>query len=174
MFSDLIWGAPQWAWPALGIGVVLSLFVLWVYLRSNLSSGIRVACGILKVAAIVLLAVCLLQPMRSGTRPRPQSNLLPIVVDTSQSMQIKSDSGDQSRHDRVMALVDADATWRTRVAQSFDVRTYAFDTRLQNLDDFDDLQATGQMSSLTTSLQSIAERFAERPVAGLVLFSDGN
>jgi uncharacterized membrane protein len=179
MFDDLarmnlLWGAPDWAWPAIAIAAVLALLVLWAYLTSDATGTIRVICGLLKLAAIVLLAVCLLQPMRSGTRPRPQANLLPIVVDNSQSMRIKGDSGDESRHERVMALVDQNASWRTRLAQSFDVRPYAFDSRLQNLDDFDSLQADGEMSSLAGSLQSLAERFAERPVAGLVLMSDGN
>ena len=126
------------------------------------------------MTAVALLAFCLLQPMHSGTRPRPQANLLPIVVDNSQSMRIKADSDAQSRHDRVMSLVDADAAWRTRIAQDFDVRAYAFDSRLQNLDDFIGLQADGQMSAMAGSLRSLAERFAERPVAGLVLMSDGN
>lgn len=179
MFDDLarmnlLWGAPDWAWPAIAIAAALALLVLWAYLTSDTTGTIRVICGLLKLAAIVLLAVCLLQPMRSGTRPRPQANLLPIVVDNSQSMRIKGDSEDESRHDRVMTLVDQNATWRTRLAQSFDVRPYAFDSRLQNLDDFDSLQADGEMSSLAGSLQSLAERFAERPVAGLVLISDGN
>ncbi len=172
--ANLLWGAPQWAWPAMAIGAVLAALVLWAYLSSRTTTAIRLVCGLLKLTAVALVAVCLLQPMRSGTRPRPQANLLPILVDNSQSMRIVAKSGDQSRHDRVMSLVNAEATWLTRLAQSFDVRGYAFDTRLQNLDNFVSLQADGQMSSLAGSLQSLAQRFAERPVAGLVLMSDGN
>ncbi len=63
------------------------------------------AARLLKLLAIALLAICLLEPMRSGTRPRPQANVLPILVDNSQSMRLKTASQSQSRHDRVVALV---------------------------------------------------------------------
>ena len=44
MFSDLIWGAPEWAWPALAIGAVLAIAVLWAYLRSTAAGGVKAAC----------------------------------------------------------------------------------------------------------------------------------
>lgn len=171
---NLLWGAPDWAWPAITIGVTLALLVLWSYLTSNATRTIRWICGLLKIAAIVLLAICLLQPMRSGIRPRPRANLLPIVVDSSQSMQIKGDHAGQSRHERILSLLDEELPWRIRLAQSFDVRPYAFDSRLRNLDDFVNLQPDGTSSSLAGSLRSIAQRFSERPVAGLILMTDGN
>jgi hypothetical protein len=60
------------------------------------------------------------------------------------------------------------------VAQSFDVRPYAFDARLESIDDVAQLKADGYVSSLAGSLQSLGERFRDRPVAGAVMFTDGN
>ena len=48
------------------------------------------------------------------------------------------------------------------MAQAFDIRPYRFDTRLENVDDFDGLQSDGSASKLAGSLLSIAERFADR------------
>lgn len=172
--GDLLWGAPEWAWPAAGIAFVLAGLVFWSYLRPDASAPIRAAAGLLKLLAIALLAICLLEPMRSGTRPRPQANVLPILVDNSQSMQLKTASQSQSRHDRVLALTKEESSWRVRLAQAFDVRTYAFDARLESVEGFSTLEADGYVSSLAGGLRSLADRFADRPVAGAVLFTDGN
>lgn len=172
--GELLWGAPQWAVPAMLIAGVLAALVLWSYLRPDVSKPIRFAAGMLKLIAIGLLALCLLEPMRSGTRPRPQANVMPILVDNSQSMRLKSSADQQSRHEQVTALLDENLSWHTRVAQAFDVRTYAFDARLERIDDVKQLRADGYVSSLAGSLQSLAERFADRPVAGAILFTDGN
>ena len=120
--SELLWGTPEWTLPAVAIGVVLAGLVLWSYLQPETSEPIRLAAGTLKLLAVVLLAICLLEPMRSGTRPRPQANVLPILVDNSQSMRLKASSDDQSRHQKVAALVEDESAWRIRLAQAFDVR----------------------------------------------------
>jgi hypothetical protein len=172
--TEVLWGAPEWAAPAIAIGLFLFGLILWSYLSPDTSGPIRLAAGTLKLLAVALLAICLLEPMRSGTRPRPQANVLPILVDNSQSMQLKASSEDQSRHQQVAALLSEDASWRVRIAQAFDVRSYAFDARLESVDDFTGLEADGYVSSMAGSLQSLGERFADRPVAGAILFSDGN
>ncbi|MFK8111023.1 MAG: hypothetical protein AB8B91_02410 [Rubripirellula sp.] len=172
--GDLLWGAPEWALPAAMIAIVLAGLVLWSYLRPDTTGAVRATAGLLKLIAIMLLAICLLEPMRSGTRPRPQANVMPILVDNSQSMRLKSSSDRQSRRDQVVELLGEDQTWRTRVSQAFDVRSYAFDARLERVEDYSSLQADGYVSSLAGSLQSLSERFADRPVAGAILFTDGN
>lgn len=171
---EILWGAPEWAAPAAAIAIVLAILVLWSYLSPEATMPIRLAAGGLKLLAIVLLALCLLEPMRSGTRPRPQANVLPILVDNSQSMQLKSSAGEPSRHQQVAALLEDEQPWRVRIAQAFDVRSYAFDARLESVPDFTSLEADGYVSSLAGSLQSLGERFADRPVAGVILFTDGN
>ncbi|MEZ6112799.1 MAG: glutamine amidotransferase [Pirellulaceae bacterium] len=60
------------------------------------------------------------------------------------------------------------------LAQDFDVRRYAFDTRLQPLADFSELTFAGEGSALSTSLRSLTERFYGRPIGGVLLLTDGN
>ncbi len=174
MFEQLVWGAPQWANLALVIGGLLALLVLWNYATGGSRSPVRWLAGLLKLLAIALLAVCLLQPMRSGTRPKPQANLFAIVVDNSESMSLRTAPRSPTRGERVSEVVDPDAQWRVRLAQDFDVRTYAFDARLENADALQALAMNGWASSVAGSLQQLASRLKDRPVAGVLLFSDGN
>ncbi len=172
--GDIVWGAPQWMLPASLIAGALAVVVLWGYTRPYASPSVRVFAALLKLVAIVLLAFCLLEPMRSGTRPRPQANILPLLVDNSRSMLLKTDVGKESRRAQVTRMVNEDTDWRRRLAQAFDVRSYLFDSRLESVDQLSDFKADGYASSLAGSLNSLNERFASRPVAGVLLFSDGN
>ena len=172
--GEIVWGAPQWMLPASLIAGALAVVVLWGYTRPYASSSVRVFAAVLKLVAILLLAFCLLEPMRSGTRPRPQANILPLLVDNSRSMLLKTDVGEESRREQVARMVDEDTDWRRRLGQAFDVRSYLFDSRLESVDQLSDFEADGYASSLAGSLQSLDERFASRPVAGVLLFSDGN
>jgi uncharacterized membrane protein len=172
--GEFLLGSPEWVWPAAIIFCVSAALILWSYLQRGTSSLVRLLAAALKLTAIGLIALCLLQPMRSGMRPRPKANVLPILVDNSQSMRLRNASDKQSRHEKVTALMDADSSWRVRIAQAFDVRTYAFDARLERIDDTESLEADGYVSSMAGSLQSLAQRFEDRPVAGAMLFTDGN
>ena len=172
--GNIVWGAPQWMLPALLIAGLLAIVVLWGYSRPYAAATVRILAAILKLVAVLLLAFCLLEPMRSGTRPRPQANILPILVDNSRSMQLKTDVGDESRRVQVARMVDEGADWRRRLAQAFDVRSYLFDSRLESVDDLSAFEADGYASSLAGSLTALSDRFNTRPVAGVLLFSDGN
>jgi hypothetical protein len=80
----------------------------------------------------------------------------------------------QSRQERLRQLLDSEQSWRKRLAQDFEVRSYAFDSRLQTLDETAELTFDGWASSLRSSLETLASRLKGRPVAGVLLFSDGN
>ena len=172
--GDLLWGAPEWALPAVLLSLALAGLVIWNYWHRGVVFPVRMLAALLKVLAIVLIAICLLEPLRTGTRARPQANVLPILVDNSQSMRLKSDAAKQSRGEAMIDLLREDKDWRVRLAQAFDVRTYAFDARLENVEDFQSLELDGYVSSMAGGLQGLSERFSDRPVAGTLLFSDGN
>ena len=72
------------------------------------------------------------------------------------------------------SLLDKESTWRTRLEQDFDVRDYMFDTQLKHLTVPADILLEGAGSALHMALRTIATRFQQRPVAGVLLLSDGN
>jgi len=173
-FDNWVWGAPQWGNVALGVGGVLTLIVIWNYASGTSKRSVRWLAAALKLLAIALLAVCLLQPMRSGTRPKPQANLFAIVVDNSHSMSLRESPTTPTRGEVVAEKVNPETTWRKRLAQDFDVRTYAFDARLENASAIHTQSHDGWASSLGSSLDQLALRLKDRPVAGVLLFTDGN
>ena len=172
--GEFLLGAPQWVIPSVVIAGALACLVIWNYSQRGITNSVRGIASLLKLAAIGLIALCLLEPLRTGERPRPQANVMPILVDNSQSMQLKSSTDDQSRGEKVSQLVADTSDWRVRLGQAFDVRTYMFDARLESVEDVSELPMNGYVSSMTASLQSLAERFADRPVGGTILFTDGN
>src|SRR6185369_8703302 len=64
--------------------------------------------------------------------------------------------------------------WQATLAATFDVRRYLFDARLQSTSDFHELAFDGRSTALSSSLRTLKERFANQPLAGVLLLSDGN
>ena len=128
----------------------------------------------LKALGVAVLALCLLEPLFSGTRARPGANLFALLVDNSQSMSLKDRGADQTRGQQVKALGAKTARWPARLGQDFDLRQHAFDTQLRAMPDFESLSFDGGGSNLGTALQNLVRRYHGRPLAGVLLFSDGS
>ncbi|MCO6458446.1 MAG: hypothetical protein J5I93_24340 [Pirellulaceae bacterium] len=181
MWDQVVLGAPRWGTVAAALVVVAVVALGWSYLRglrpATASAGrtmALMAAALLKLVGILALAACLVEPLFSGVRPRPGANVFGLLVDNSRSMQISNPGQRQSRADQLHVELARQTAWRTRLEQDFDVRGYTFDARLQRRDTLDDLPFDGTASNLGPALNTVASRFGQRPVAGVLLFSDGN
>lgn len=172
--GEVILGAREWLVYTVPLASIALVVLVWSYARSSGTVGVRLIAGLLKAVAVAALATCLIEPLFSGTRPRPKSNLFLLVADNSRSLQIHDRSGAHTRGQELQQHLAAKALWRTRLEQDFDVRPYSFDARLEPVKDFDHLKFDGDASALAGTLLSLAERFEGRPVAGILLFTDGN
>lgn len=173
-WAALLWGAPQWLAPATGLALLLLALTIWSYVAVPGSHGVRWLAGSLKVLAIVLLILCLVEPLFSGVRPRAGANLFYLLVDNSRSLQIRDDVAGRSRGEAIRSELDASTPWQTRLAQDFDIRRYAFGTRLRPYDDFQTIDFSEDGSQLHTALRDLARRYQGRPQAGILLWTDGN
>lgn len=171
--ASLIWGSTAWVWPAGILGLSVLVVLAWGYRRAPGSVGLRCTAAGLKAVGVAALALCLIEPLVSGTRPRPGANTFVVLVDDSQSLQIRDSGARQSRAELLHEKLAGDPAWLTRLEQDFDVRRYRFAARLQSLDDPAELTASGIGSSLGSSLATVARRFRGRPVAGVLLLTDG-
>ena len=169
--DEYLIGSPDWLIPAAIAGAFLMGLALWNYYKNWFGNWAGFAL-VLKILGIVILAVCLLEPMGRGKRPRPQANVLPMLVDVSQSMRIKDATAGLSSEDRFVKAMDADRKWIQRLETTFDVRRLQFGERLDSVESFANLEFEQTRSNLRTGLQTVASRFAGRPVAGVLLFSD--
>ena len=165
----------DWFGPVLGFAA-LSIGVLWwAYTRAPADRGLRVACALLKLLGLAALLACLLEPMWSGQRVRPGANILAVLADNSAGMQIKDRGETQSRGQQLTTLIAGDKSkWQPALADNFQVRNYVFDSRLQSTRDFGELAFDGRSSAIGSALRTISERFKGQPLAGVLLFTDGN
>jgi len=160
-------------WPVIGYLLVSLLVLAWSY-RAAPAGPLRWACLALKAAALAALGLCLLEPLWFGERARPGANLFAVLADNSQSLQVKDAGAAQPRGEMLRGLVDpAKSTWLAALGDTFEVRRYLFDTRLQATTDFHELAFDGRSTALAGALHTLADRFQGRPLAGILLLTDG-
>jgi uncharacterized membrane protein len=173
-WPSLIWGSKESLALTLGALGVGAIAIAWSYARARARPSARILGPILKGLGFAAVALALLEPLLSGTRPRKGANAFVILADNSQSLLIKDDSNAGSRGDWVRELLRKESPWRTRLGQDFDVRSYVFDSHLRGIDSFEALSFDGVGSAIPSSLSALAKRFKGLPLAGVLLVTDGN
>ena len=171
---SLILSAPQWWTVAAALMAVASVLILWSYTRARSKASLRIACAALKALAVASLAFILLEPLLTSSRPRRGANAFAVLADNSQSLLIHDDNDLRTRGDWVRDRLRLGSAWQTRLGQDFDVRNYVFDSHLRSVEAFDTLAFDGTGTSLGTSLSALSKRFRGLPLAGVLLFTDGN
>ena len=66
------------------------------------------------------------------------------------------------------------ADWHRRLAKEFDLRQYRFADRLEPIESATSITFAGTGSQLASALSDLAARYNSRPLAGVLLMSDGN
>lgn len=165
----------NWGWTPLFLALsAMGLVLWWAYGWTNLGR-FRWLCGGCKALGVGLLVFCLLEPVWSGRRARPGANLLVVMADNSEGLSVRDRGDAQTRGEQLRALLNQEQVgWLEQLEQDFDVRRYQFDRRLRSVRDFGDLDFAGRASSLYASLADATERSAGRPLAGIVVLTDGN
>ncbi len=77
---------PEWATAALILWLVIVFATVLSYLRGNLTIPQRILGFSLRGVGVGLILACLLEPSIMTLRPKPQANIVGVVVDHSQSM----------------------------------------------------------------------------------------
>ena len=175
MLAAILFNALNWLMPASLLLVVAILFLAWGYRHSRLTPPLKLLCLTLKILGIVALALCLLEPLWVAERARSGANFFLLLADNSMSLQIKDQGNDRSRGEDLKTLLNQDGiVWQNTLTKDFQVRSYTFNSRVQRVETYSDLQFDGKASALGSALQALKERFQGQPVAGILLFTDGN
>ncbi len=176
-FSELVpnaWGATNWLLPISVMMLVALAVVIWTYTWAQTSGGLKSLMIGMKLAAFLLLAICLLEPMVRYSRPEKGANLMVVMADDSQSLQIKDRGQTQARETQLKQKLTEDSSWLDQLAEDFDVRRYQFDRRLRPVSNFAAYAADQQGSDVLSNVELVSTRFAGRPSAGIVILTDGN
>ena len=167
------------AWIGATLAVIGSIWCIHGYRRRVTKFTARtIAPVILRIVALALLALCLAEPSLVGEEADPGANLVAVIVDNSLGMQIRDQGGKQSRAEELAELLKnsqgEEAEWLSTIGDTFALRRFSLDSRLRRVGEFQSLDFSGDCSAIGTSLDSIQRRFAGRPVAAVILLSDGN
>ena len=171
LFGEIVLGAREWL-PVAVIGAIVLIVVTLLRNRGERHTSLGWLANLLKIVGILLLALCLIEPLYRGVRPRPGANAFVILTDDSQSMTVKS--GSKVRSEGLEKILEKDSAWRVRLDQDFDVRDYRFDEQLRHIESAEQLTFEGVGSSLFSALDTLHSRFQSRPIAGVLVFTDGN
>jgi uncharacterized membrane protein len=175
VIASLIFANRDWLAPVAVVLAVAVVLLLRGYAASGAEPRIRGLCLALKLLGLVALGLCLLEPHWSGERARPGANHFVIIADNSQGMQIKDRDASESRAEVLRKLLKADqSAWQSKLDENFQAARYLFDSRLISTKDFSELNFDGRASAIGASLRGVKERFANRPLAGVLLLTDGN
>ena len=173
-WNNIIWGAPEWFPAVILLGGAALIVIVYSLRHIPRNQPIRIITTTLKTVAVALLLLCLLEPLYSGLRPRPGANLFLVMADNSQSMLVSDHHQQQNRAEQLAPLLSPDAAWQVRLNQDFDVRYYQFDSRLEAVENLLGMDHEGLHSNMHQSLRAAATRFGGRPLAGIILLTDGN
>lgn len=165
----------DWLIPGIVILAVVLLLLAWSYRQAPGTGGFRTLCLFLKLLGVIALAACLLEPLWSGERARPGANYFAILADNSQGLKIKDRGDARTRGENLQTLLTAQRpAWQPALDENFQVRRYSFDSRLQSTRDFSELNFEGRVSSMSSALRTLSDRYQGQPLAGILLLTDGN
>lgn len=167
-------------WPSVAVGLVLAtMLLLWFgYRRSNGVLPRRVAAMLCKLAVFVLLILCLLEPMLVKQTAKTGENVVLLLADNSASLALNDPDTTKPLGEELRPIFDHDTkglpAWRTRLEGIFRVHAFIFDDHLHEQGKESKLTFKSLRSALSTSLESLTQRYEKQPLAAMLLFTDGN
>jgi uncharacterized membrane protein len=163
-------------WWALAAVVVSAAAVAWLaYSRWRLPLHRRVILSTLRFVTLLALVLFLLRPVSNAPDEAGRHVVVPILVDTSRSMSIEdgpraADGRGARRIDRARQVIVERLL--PSLEQRFTVEVLSFGERLAAADPRQ-LSSSARESNLEGALNAVRDRYRGRPVAGIVLLSDG-
>jgi hypothetical protein len=131
-----------------------------------------------RVTVFVLVVLAMLRPTLVYTEIRQQPATLVVLLDRSKSMQTADAFGDRSRWEALRETVNESLPLLSDMGENVEVKVYAFDRDLSQLDFADGKldpgkTAAGAQSAIGAVLDDVLRREAGKRVAGVILLSDG-
>ncbi len=166
----------SWAgFLALAAAAGAAYLTLRTYLavRGNSRPLDRVVLTAIRIAALGVLAFCLLRPVLVLSSVVPQENFLGVLIDDSRSMQI-ADRDETPRYEFVRQQLGApESELRAALADRFALRFFRFSGETDRIAALDELTFGGTRTHLGRALERAHDELSGVPLSGLVVVSDG-
>lgn len=174
LLGSVVIPSSPWIWPAVLVFVTIVVLLIWSYRRSPELGMIHGIAFFLRLLGVLVLALCLIEPLWSGRRAKTGANLFLVVADNSNGMTIRDRGEEQSRGEMLQAALQGEgAGWLNALTDNFQLRQYTFDSRLRRTTDFGELSFDGSSSAIGETLRTIGQRYRGRPLAGVLFLTDG-
>ena len=175
LLGSIIVPAGLWVWLAVPVLAAAVALLLWSYRRSPETGAAHRIAFLLRLLGVLVLLLCLIEPLWSGRHVKSGANLFLVIADNSSGMNVHDQGMTRSRGEILQSMFDSDKSgWLGTLADNFQVRRYVFDSQLRRTTDFSELLFDGKASAIGGTLQTIAQRYRGRPLAGVLLMTDGN
>lgn len=151
--------------------LVLAALVAFYLYRKVSREKLSVWMIVFRAVALAIVLFMLLQPVLNVSQVSPQDTYLAVVIDTSQSMNIKED-GETSRAQRLLKQLE-DTNFLGEVEKKFKVRVFEFNQEARRIDTTSQLVFNGQRTRIEAPVNLLQQELGSLPLAGVVLISDG-
>jgi uncharacterized membrane protein len=156
-------------WWLLAIVITAAAAVAWFAYRHVASSRAGTVLIVTRFVTLALLIVALMRPVARISEVDTRGAVVAVLVDGSRSMGI-ADADGKRRIDEARRLVSE--RLMPMLGTRFQVEVLSFGEGIQSVEPAR-LTASARESDLSGALAAVAERYRGRPVAGVVLISDG-
>src|SRR5688572_19990118 len=126
---------------------------------------------VFRAITLVLLLFMFLQPVLNVAQVLPQDSYLAVVVDTSESMNIKDD-GQSSRSELLLKKVE-ETNFVKALSDRFKVRFFEFNQDARRIEGTQELRFGGKRTRLEAVTDLLHQELGTLPLTGVVLISDG-
>lgn len=172
--GDFVWGSSRWMTGLVLVAVGAAAYALLTYrnVRGHAPRDRVVLVG-LRVAALTVLAICLLRPMLILKVAVPQQNFVGVLLDDSRSMQVADLEGHPRGNYVTANFGTAAGPLLAKLSEKFVVRTYRFSSFTERLNAPGDLSFSGTGTRLGDALERAKDELAGLPLSGLIVVTDG-
>ena len=125
----------------------------------------------LRAGTFAILLFIFLRPVLNISTVLPQDSYLAVVIDNSESMNIRED-GKESRGEQLQKQFQATNFFK-ELDKKFRVRTYRFDKEAERIDDPSRLNFAGKRTRLESATDLLSQELSSVPLSGVVLITDG-
>ena len=175
LLGSIIVPISPWVWLGVPVLAAVVVLLIWSYRRSPEMSFFHRIAFCLRFLGVLVLVLCLTEPLWSGKHVKSGENLFLVIADNSSGMNVYDQGVPRSRGEILKSVFETDkSSWLSALTENFQVREYAFDSQLRRTTDFSELLFDGKASAIGGILQTIAQRYRGRPLAGVLLMTDGN
>jgi hypothetical protein len=160
--------------------VLLSILHWFSYSNQTPLSARMLGTG-LRAIGLAMLLLCLLEPLRRISVPKPQANTIAILLDDSRSMRalftdksaVSDTSAEPNLSEEFRTIIDGNRSWMKPLEETFRLRRYLFGDQLQSVDSLETWAGNSNHSQLYSAIANVEKRLGADPPSAIVLITDG-